>query len=251
MHVALRTRVIHRDLKPANILLAGDGTLKITDFGLVKRLEDDSGQTRSGSILGTPSYMAPEQAWGDTGRVGPAADQYALGAILYELLTGRPPFQGTSVLETLDMVRSREPVPPSQLQPKTPRDIETICLKCLEKDISRRYGDALALAEDLRKFQKGETILARPVSKVERLSRWCLRNKIVAGLIGVVASMFRRSDRLGDRCGGLPRAKRRASPRRTELPKKSIEAERKEHVAVVAAREPASRTAVRWMLRLI
>ncbi len=143
MHVAHEHKVIHRDLKPTNILFAADGTLKITDFGLVKRLEDDSGHTSSGSILGTPSYMAPEQARGESGRVGPAADQYAFGAILYELLTGRPPFLGTSVLDTLDMVRNREPVPPSQLQPKTPRDLETICLKCLEKDIARRYPDAL------------------------------------------------------------------------------------------------------------
>ncbi len=135
MYVAHQHKVIHRDLKPGNVLFAADGTVKISDFGLVKRLESDSGQTRSGSILGTPSYMAPEQARGENQTVGPAADQYALGAILYELLTGRPPFQGTSVLDTLDMVRSREPVPPSQLQPKTPRDLETICLKCLEKDI--------------------------------------------------------------------------------------------------------------------
>ena len=188
----LRTehKVIHRDLKPANVLIAADGTLKITDFGLVKRLESDSGQTRSGSILGTPSYMAPEQARGESQAVGPAADQYALGAILYELLTGRPPFQGTSVLETLDMVRSKEPVPPSQLQPKTPRDLETICLKCLEKDIARRYPDVLALAEDLRRFQAGETILARPVSDAERLWRWCQRNRRVASLSAAVALLL-------------------------------------------------------------
>ena len=190
IHVAHEHKVIHRDLKPTNILFAADGTPKIADFGLVKRLEDDSGHTSSGSILGTPSYMAPEQARGESGRVGPAADQYALGAILYELLTGRPPFQGASVLDTLDMVRSREPVPPSQLQPKTPRDLETICLKCLEKDIARRYPDALALAEDLRKFRAGETITARPVSDVERVRRWCLRNKMVAILIGVVAALI-------------------------------------------------------------
>jgi eukaryotic-like serine/threonine-protein kinase len=187
MYVAHENKVIHRDLKPTNVLFTADGTLKITDFGLVKRLEADSGQTRSGSILGTPSYMAPEQARGESQNVGPAADQYALGAILYELLTGRPPFQGTSVLDTLDMVRSKEPVPPSQLQPKTPRDLETICLKCLEKDIERRYPDVLALAEDLRKFQTGQTILARPVSEVERLGRWCLRNRRVAALSGLVA----------------------------------------------------------------
>ena len=189
MHVAHQHKVIHRDLKPGNVLFAADGTVKISDFGLVKRLESDSGQTRSGLILGTPSYMAPEQAWGDTQKVGPAADQYALGAILYELLTGRPPFQGTSVLDTLDMVRSREPVAPSQLQPKTPRDLETICLKCLQKEIARRYPDVLALAEDLRRFRAGETILARPVSHAERLWRWCLRNPRVASLSALVLLM--------------------------------------------------------------
>ncbi len=144
MATAHRGNIIHRDLKPANVLLAADGTLKITDFGLAKRLEGDSSQTRSGSILGTPSYMSPEQARGEVQNVGPAADQYALGAILYELLTGRPPFQGTSVLDTLDQVRKKEPVPPSQLQPKMPRDIETICLKCLEKEPARRYKDVAA-----------------------------------------------------------------------------------------------------------
>jgi tetratricopeptide (TPR) repeat protein len=254
MHVAHEHKVIHRDLKPTNILFAADGTLKIADFGLVKRLEDDSGHTSSGSILGTPSYMAPEQARGDSQRVGPAADQYALGAILYELLTGRPPFQGTSVLETLDMVRDREPVPPSQLQPKTPRDIETICLKCLEKDISRRYPDALALAEDLRKFRAGETILARPVSDAERVKRWCLRNKTVAGLIGTVAlllvvmaagsavaaaTLFQKNEALGA-------AKNLADEKR-------LEAERKEKVAVAAARAAnvQNRSAVEAQLDMI
>jgi serine/threonine-protein kinase len=188
--VAHQHGVIHRDLKPANVLIAADGTLKITDFGLVKRLESDSGQTRSGSILGTPSYMAPEQARAESQHVGPAADQYSLGAILYELLTGRPPFQGSSVLDTLDMVRSKEPVAPSQLQPRTPPDLETICLKCLEKDIARRYPDVLALAEDLRRFRAGEHILARPVSDIERLWRWCLRNRRVALLTATVAMLL-------------------------------------------------------------
>ena len=190
MHVAHENKVIHRDLKPGNVLFAADGTLKITDFGLVKRLESDSGQTRSGSILGTPSYMAPEQARGESQQVGPAADQYALGAILYELLTGHPPFQGTSVLDTLDMVRNKEPVPPSQLQPKTPRDLETICLKCLEKDIARRYPDALTLAEDLRRFRAGETIQARAVSDTERAWRWCRRNPKIAILSSVIAALL-------------------------------------------------------------
>ena len=205
IHVAHGRKVIHRDLKPANVLIADDGTLKITDFGLVKRLEGDSEQTRSGSILGTPSYMAPEQARGDSQAVGPAADQYALGAILYDLLTGRPPFQGTSVLDTLDMVRSKEPVPPSQLQPKTPRDLETICLKCLEKDIARRYPDVLALAEDLRRFQAGETDPGAPgfrrraalaMVPAQSKGRGVKRRRCFAALD--------RDGRLGD-CGGEAR----------------------------------------------
>jgi serine/threonine-protein kinase len=187
MDVAHRRGIIHRDLKPANVLLATDGTLKITDFGLAKRLDSDSSQTRTGSILGSPSYMAPEQARGDTHHVGPAADQYALGTILYELLTGRPPFHGPSVLDTLDLVRTREPVPPSQLQPKMPRDIETICVKCLQKDPARRYADVLALADDLQRFQRKEPILARPVSRAARAWRWCRRNPGVAALGTAVA----------------------------------------------------------------
>ena len=190
MEVAHKRGIVHRDLKPANVLIAADGTLKVTDFGLVKRLEDDSSQTRSGSILGTPNYMSPEQAKGETHIVGPAADQYALGAILYELLTGRPPFQGASVLDTLDQVRQKEPVPPSQLQTKVPRDLETICLKCLEKDPSRRYPDVTALAEDLRRYQAGEPIVARPVSEAERIWRWCLRNQAVASLIATAATLL-------------------------------------------------------------
>ncbi len=189
MDVAHRRGIIHRDLKPANILLAPDGTLKIADFGLAKRLEDDSSQTRTGSILGSPSYMAPEQAMGES-NVGPAADQYALGATLYELLTGRAPFRGTSILDTLDMVRGSDPVPPSQLLPRIPRDLETICLKCLEKDPARRYPDVAALAEDIRRFREGEPIVARPASAAERLWRWCLRNRGVAALAAAVALLL-------------------------------------------------------------
>src|SRR5262249_1516884 len=187
--VAHRHGIIHRDLKPANILLASDGTLKVADFGLAKRLEADSGQTRTGSILGSPSYMAPEQAMGEA-TVGPAADQYALGAILYELLTGRPPFRGTSIIETLDLVRNQDPVPPSQLLPRLPRDLETICLKCLEKDPARRYPDVAALADDLAHFRAGEPIVARPASGAERLWRWCLRNKPVAALSTLAAGLL-------------------------------------------------------------
>ena len=243
MHVAHQHKVIHRDLKPGNILLAADGTLKITDFGMVKRLESDSGQTRSGSILGTPSYMAPEQARGESQTVGPPADQYSLGAILYELLTGRPPFQGTSVIETLDMVRNKEPVAPSQLQPKTPRDLETICLKCLEKDIARRYPDVLALAEDLRRCRAGETILARPVSDAERYWRWCKRNRRVASLSAAVALLL-----LIVAAGSAIAAVtlRRAN---TVAEQKRHEAER--NLAVVRAANEQNRSAVEGDVELI
>lgn len=228
--VAHQHGVIHRDLKPANVLVAADGTLKITDFGLVKRLEGDSGQTRSGSILGTPSYMAPEQAWGENQQVGPASDQYSLGAILYELLTGRPPFQGTSVLDTLDMVRNKEPVAPSQLQPRTPRDLETICLKCLEKDNARRYPDVLALAEDLHRFRVGEPILARPVSSTERLWRWCLRNQRVASLSAAVVLLV-----VIVMAGSVIYAVKLGKAN-SVAEEKRLEAERKQRLAVAAAR---------------
>ncbi len=155
----------------------------------MKRQEADSSQTRTGSILGSPSYMSPEQATGAE-NVGPEADQYALGATLYEMLTGRPPFRGSSILDTLDLVRTKEPVPPSQLLPRMPRDLETICLKCLQKDPARRYPDVAALAEDLRRFRQGEPILARPVSSAERIWRWCLRNRKMAALAATVALLL-------------------------------------------------------------
>ena len=142
MAEAHRQGIVHRDLKPANILLTPDGAPKIADFGLAKLLDVESGLTRTDSVLGTPSYMAPEQAEGKTEDVGPAADVYALGAILYELLTGRPPFRGATVLETLEQVKTAEPVPPSRLVPGLPRDLETICLKCLQKDPAKRYASA-------------------------------------------------------------------------------------------------------------
>ena len=187
---AHRSGIIHRDLKPANVLLTAGGVPKITDFGLARDVEEGSGATHSGSILGTPSYMAPEQASGKTGEVGPLADVYALGAVLFELLTGRPPFVGASVMDTLEQVRTQEPVPPSRLQPKVPADLETIGLKCLQKDRYRRYGSARELAEDLRRFLEGVPIKARPVSAPERLWRWCRRNPRVAALTAAVALLL-------------------------------------------------------------
>ncbi len=180
--------IVHRDLKPANVLVSSDGTPKITDFGLAKELESKSSQTRSGSQIGTPSYMAPEQALCET--YGPSVDIYALGAILYEMLVGRPPFLGASPYETTLLVVNEEPVRPSLLVSKVPADVETICLKCLQKDPDRRYVDAVALAEDCRRFLAGEPILARPTSAVERLWRWCRRNPRTAGLAAAVIGLL-------------------------------------------------------------
>jgi hypothetical protein len=185
MQAAHAKGVVHRDLKPANVLLAEDGTPKVTDFGLAKKL-DEAGQTQSGAIMGTPSYMAPEQARGQGSGVGPAADTYALGAILYECLTGRPPFKAATTLETLQQVLEDEPVPPTRLNAQVPRDLETICLKCLRKEAARRYTSAEALAEDLRRYLAGEPILARPVGRVERAVKWVKRRPAVAALVGAV-----------------------------------------------------------------
>jgi serine/threonine-protein kinase len=190
MSYAHERGVIHRDLKPANVLLSADGTPKITDFGLAKRLDGDSLQTRSGTVVGTPSFMAPEQARGDLKEVGPHSDVYSLGAILYDLLTGRPPFLGASMLDTLDQVRSQEPVPPAALIGRVPKDLETICLKCLQKEPAKRYASAAALADDLRRFLNGEPIVARPVSAPERAWRWAKRNPWVAGLGVAVAVLL-------------------------------------------------------------
>jgi serine/threonine protein kinase/Tfp pilus assembly protein PilF len=216
VHHAHQHGIIHRDLKPGNILLQRKATTdhtedtdknknrpgislsvpsvssvvdclpKITDFGLAKRLDADVGRTQSGAVVGTPMYMAPEQAEARNREVGPAADVHALGVILYESLTGRPPFRGATVLETLDQVRTQDPVPPSRLQPKVPRDLETICLKCLRKEPTKRYASAADLADDLGRFLKGEPIRARPTPAWERLLKWARRRKAVAALVAVL-----------------------------------------------------------------
>ncbi len=178
--------VVHRDLKPGNVLLTADGQPKITDFGLAKRIDqEESHHTRTGVVLGTPSYMAPEQAVGRSREVGPATDVYALGAILYEMLTGRPPFRGDTWLEIAQQIKHWQPVPPSYLQPRVPRDLETVCLKCLEKEPDRRYPSAAALADDLRAFLAGEPIQARPPNPPERVVRWIRRHPTAAVLLGV------------------------------------------------------------------
>jgi WD40 repeat protein/serine/threonine protein kinase len=203
LHAAHQTRVIHRDLKPANVLLVpserpeavalgvGPGPVqrfepKVTDFGLAKRLDVESGgATQPGAIIGTPSYMAPEQATGSTKEIGTAADVYALGAVLYECLTGRPPFRAATPLDTIFQVLSDEPVPPRRLQAKAPRDLETICLKCLRREPSNRYATAEALADDLRRFLGRRPIQARPVGSWEHGVKWARRRPAVAALVAV------------------------------------------------------------------
>ena len=182
MQAAHEAQVIHRDLKPANVLLTADGAVKITDFGLAKSL-DESGQTHTGDILGTPSYMAPEQAEGRKD-IGPATDVYALGAILYEMLAGRPPFKAATTVDTILQVIRDEPVPPRRLNALVPIDLETITLKCLQKDPKRRYASARNLAEDLRRWGAGEPIAARPASVYERASKWMRRRPTLALLLG-------------------------------------------------------------------
>jgi tetratricopeptide (TPR) repeat protein/tRNA A-37 threonylcarbamoyl transferase component Bud32 len=228
--------VIHRDLKPSNILLDAQGQPRVTDFGLAKRVEADSELTASGAVIGTPSYMPPEQAAGRIDQVGPLADIYSLGATLYCLLTGRPPFQAAHAVETLKQVIEHEPVSPRQLNGAVGRDLETICLKCLQKEPARRYCTAAQLAEDLARYLDGRPITARPISLTARFVRWCRRNRRIAILSGALLLAL-----LGGLVGttlGLVRAEQRRLQVETERDKKdtALQAETKAREAETVAR---------------
>ena len=187
VHYAHEHGILHRDIKPGNILLDAKGEPHLTDFGLARLVESESTVTRTLEVLGTPSYMAPEQAAGNNTKLTNATDVYGLGAVLYQLLTGHPPFAGGTTYETIKLLLETEPRPPRLWNAKVDRDLSTICLKCLEKDPQRRYSSALALAEDLERWLKHEPILARRTGVVRRGKKWLQRNPTAAGIAVIVA----------------------------------------------------------------
>ncbi|HEV3260245.1 MAG TPA: protein kinase, partial [Gemmataceae bacterium] len=238
VHAAHQSGIVHRDLKPANILLTADGTPKVADFGLARHFEGETALTLSGARIGTPSYMAPEQVIAKAGTIGPAADIYGLGALLYEMLTGRPPFRGETAAETQRQVISDEPVSPSRLITKVPRDLETICLKCLSKEPNRRYASAAALADDLKRFSEGRPIRARPVGRAERTWRWCRRNPTAAGFLVTALAL------VGLAVGGGFWFERQQAERREETAR--LEGRRSEAAEAVLEQAAALEKKGRW-----
>jgi eukaryotic-like serine/threonine-protein kinase len=218
IHHAHERGILHRDLKPSNILIDERGQPLVADFGLARRVEGDSELTQTGAVLGTPAYMAPEQATGRRGTVTKAADIHGLGAILYAILTGRPPFRGGTPLETLQQVQEKAPEPPSTIRQLIDRDLETICVKCLEKEPGRRYGSARAVADDLERWLAGRSILARPVGRAERVWRLCRRNQRMTALAAAVVVLLLTT---GIGLIGGTRARRAATRLSDEVQRKS------------------------------
>src|SRR6186997_23745 len=190
VHYAHEHGILHRDIKPGNILLDAKGEPHLTDFGLVRLVEADSTVTATLEVLGTPSYMAPEQAVGNNAAISSATDVYGLGGVLYQLLTGQPPFAGGTTYETIKLLEDTEPRPPRLLNPKVDRDLSTICLKCLEKDPKRRYSSALALAKDLERWLKHEPIQARRTGVLTRGRKWVQRNPTTAVLAALLVALL-------------------------------------------------------------
>ena len=247
VHHAHEQGILHRDLKPTNILMTTDCTPKITDFGLAKRI-DGEGQSASGAIVGTPCYMAPEQASGRKQRATPAVDVYSLGSIFYEMLTGRPPFRAATALETVVQVVNDDAVSVRRLNPAVPRDLATICRKCLSKEPSRRYATAAALADDLRRYLDGVPILARPATRTERVWRWCRREPWVAGLAAGLAVVVIAS------LAALTALYLRAEDRReaaevAQANATRAETEARQQAAIAAGREKAEAAVKRYLVQ--